>query len=61
MGGVESAAFPRPPRPKITNVENHRPERRLEGLPAATLSLRALKKATEVMLQQPSSSEWGLK
>lgn len=58
MGGMERAAFPLP---KIANVELHRPDRRLEGLPAASLPLESLKKATKVMLQQPSSYEWGLK
>lgn len=43
MGGMESC-LPCSPLPKIANVELHRPERRLEGLPAASLPLGSLKK-----------------
>lgn len=37
--------LPSLPSPKIANVDYHRPERRLEGLPAASLPLESLKKS----------------
>lgn len=42
MGGTERVAFPHSPLPKIANLEYHRPDMRLEGLPAASLSLESL-------------------
>lgn len=39
------SCLPSLPSPKIANVDHHRPERRLEGLPAASLPLESLKKS----------------
>lgn len=61
MGGMASAAFPRSPLPKIAHMEYHRPERDLKGSQLQVCPLRALKKATEVMLQHSSSYKRGLK
>lgn len=56
MGGMESPPlFPKHPPWSITGQTGA-----LKGSQLQVCPLRALKKATKVMLQQPSSSERGL-